>query len=288
MLRLDLLRDLRAGTPKKPGKPERPGSGPARRAMLAGLILLLVGAGLLFLSRPQWPRWTELPAVPGFLGGNAKAKADSLRRVEALRDAASRSIDASLGLSTAWLDQFETLPLENDAWTMSVSSFTPPDRFLLRGTARSGEALSAIQEALILFPGANLKVSSADKLEDAADAYAFEFSGTVRLEPDSAFAGDRTLPAAGIAGALDSLMASAATHGITLAPPATGSATQGGGLELRTFRATGSCDSSGISGIRSFFVHQRLTRAPFGIRRMVLEKRGERMAVFLDIMTFVH
>ncbi len=279
MLRLDLLRDLGPAP-----KAKKPGSGAARRALIAALVLLVAGAALLLLARPEWRDPSQWPSL---VRGNAAAKADSLRRLEALRGAASRSIDASLGLASAWLDQFETLPPENDGWTLGLASFTPPDRFLIRGVAHSGEVLSALQEALVLFPGADLKASTAEKLAGAADAHAFEFSGTVRLEADSAFGADRTVPSALLPAALDSLAAAAAAHGIALATPAPRSAAERGGLELRAYRAAGTCDSAGFEGLRNFLAYQRLKGAPFGIQRMILERRKQRTAVFLDIMAFV-
>lgn len=297
MLRLDLLRDLdrdpNAGTEntKASGAPEAPkpeGSGAGRRVLLVLAILLVAGAGLLYLSRSHRLE-VDLDLFGGkrrAVAGAEAARADSLQ-AETVRAKASRAVDEGLALSIEWLNQLETLPAENRAWTLAFSSFTSPNRFVLKGSARTAESISAVQEALVLFPGADLTESRADAYAAPGSGYAFAFSGDVSLVPqDSVPAVDRTLPASRLDAELDSLRNTALAAGIRLDAPQPGAVSAGGGLEARSYRISGNCDSVGVSAIRTLLETEQRRGSPFGVRRVTLENREGRQTVFLDIMAF--
>jgi hypothetical protein len=308
MLRLNLLRDLdasrsastsapRASQAPGPDAPKERSGGAGRRILAALAILILAGAGLFYLANRE--RIDDALDIGGKRTARLKqeaARADSLRAL-AVRAKASAAVDEALALSVAWLDQLETLPLADSARgkpskrgapapsVSAVSSFTPPDRFLLKGAAKSVEWVSAIQEALVLLPGADLRESATEKTADGLQAYAF--SGSLALEPgDSLPAVDRTRPATRLAEELDGLRAAALAAGVTLADPEQGPVTTGGGLEARSYRIAGICDSAGLGGVRSFLDAERRRGSPFGIRRLTLDQRDGHQTVILDIMAF--
>jgi hypothetical protein len=293
MLRLDFLRDLggdlHASAKQAPPavaparKPAPRGSGAGRRALAVLLILLVAGGAALYITRPR-----AFDFALDFGGRRAAeaARADSLRS-EALRMKASRAVDEGLALSVEWLDQLETLPLGDSGWTLTLSSFTPPGRFVLKGSARREEAISAVQEALVLFPGADVSESRADRYAAPESGYAFAFSGSVSLSPeDSLPPVDRTIPAGRLDVELATLRDAAMAAGIQLAPPEPGAASPGSGLEARAYRLSGTCDSAGLGRIRTLLEGERHRGSPFGVRRVTLENRDGRQTVFLDIMAF--
>jgi hypothetical protein len=275
------------------------GSGAGRRLFTALAILLVLGGGLLYLARPDLfdfgidigldfggKRATRLK--------NEAARADSLR-AESVRAQASNAVDVGLARSIEWLNQLETLPVEDNALSganaaipsFSVSSFTPPDRFALKGFSLNEATLSAIQEALVLLPGADVSESRAEKSLEKSGGYAYTFSGTVALLPeDSLPPVDRTIPVARLAAELDLFRNTAQATGITLADPVPGASSLGGGLEARAYRVSGTCDSTGVSGIRAFLDAERRRGSPFGVRRLMLENRNGHRSLFLDIMTY--
>ena len=311
MLRLDLLEDLNAsgaagekresaprhdmpetGSEER-GEPPR-GPGPARRAFIALIALAIVivaGAALTYFGNRD--RFESLLDFGGHRAAAAAARADSLR-TQALCAKASLAVDETLARSIEWLDQLETLPLEDSAAGKSkvpvsaLSSFIPPDRFVLKGIARSEERISAIQEALVLLPGADLQESTMEKAADSVGGgFAYGFSGSVSLDiVDSLPAVDRTRPAARLTDELDSLRQAAAAAGIALSEPQAGPTSSGGGLEARSYRFTGTCDSTGLSGVRAFLDAERHRGSPFGVRRLTLDNQKGQQTLILDIMAF--
>lgn len=289
MLRLNLLRDLQAEDQAAPA-PAR--SGLPRRLAAALLVLLAVGAILLFVAQPRWLRLdaSRLPAL--FTGVDAKAveaaRADSLRRLEVLRAEASRRVAVNQSLAAAWLEQLETVLPASGEPVFSLASFTPPGEFLLRGTAPSEEAISVLQEALVLFPGMDLRQSEIGEAgTDGKPGLPFAFSGSVALAgEDSLPASDRILSLARLDAEIEEMRRSALSAGITLAPPEAAKTGGSGALRMHLFRVSGSCDSTGFSAVLTFVEQERQRKSPFGIQRVILTQRDSQKLVFLDIMTF--
>ncbi|HEX2612555.1 MAG TPA: hypothetical protein VHO02_03060 [Fibrobacteria bacterium] len=288
MLRLDFLRDMardldparKPATPAPRRSPE--GSGAGKRALGVLLVLMIAGGVALYITRPRLFDFVD------FGGKRAAevARADSLR-TQALHMKASRAVDEGLALSIEWLNQLETLPLGDSAWALTLSSFTPPGRFVLKGSARKEETISAVQEALVLFPGADVTESRADRYAAPESGYAFAFSGSVTLSPeDSLPPVDRTIAVDRVDAELTSLRDAATAAGILFATPEPGAAAPGSGLEARAYHLSGTCDSAGLAGIRTLLEGERRRGSPFGVRRLTLENRDGHRAVFLDIMAF--
>lgn len=301
MLRLNLLRELSAEGRNTPPPP--PYSGVLRRSLTALLGLLLVGALLTFVAQPKWlhgPGSPLSPLYPLFPAERAKAakareaaRRDSLQRVEALLVEASRRVAAEQEQAGAWLDQLETVLPANGAHVFSLASFTAPGSFLLRGTAASAEALSALQESLVLFPGMDLRQSDAGELPAPGGSAAkstgipFAFSGTVNLDPtDTLEPRNRVLSSAMLDTELGEMIRSASSAGISLTAPQPGAVSRSGVLRLHPFRLSGTCDSAGFSAVSQWLAAERERASAFGIQRLVLSQRGVQKSVFLDILAF--
>ncbi len=310
MLRLNLLRELSGNS--QGTLPPPPYSGLLRRMLTALLGLLLAGALLTFVAQPKWlhfPGTPLSPLYPIFPAERAKvaealevARQDSVRRVEALQSEASRRVAVEQEQVGAWLDQLETvLPAArtNPTHTFTLTSFTAPGSFVLRGTAVSAEALSALQESLILFPGMDLRQSVGDATEESgpqealpagvrkASGIPFLFEGTVNLAPsDSTPPKNRVLSAEMLDTELEEMIRSASSVGITLTPPQAGAVSRTGVLRLHPFRLSGTCDSAGFSAVSQWLAAERERASSFGIQRLVLSQRDARRLVFLDILAF--
>jgi hypothetical protein len=317
MLRMNLLRDLapsasaksktaarKAHKVDRDDEPRLPRTGIARRVFML-LVLAVVVAGVVsMLMYPEqtktrgmalWTQFTD-PEAP------ARARADSLQRVEVLRMAASRRVAQSQSQAIAWLRELETvLPPDSVAprqarrhatpvtpdYTFSLASFTPPQTFILRGNARSLETLAGLQEALVLFPGIELRQSQSQEAEDARAGLKFAFSGTVALEEDDSIPStNHVLPASRLDAELGLLTESAAALGIRFAPPGPGVTSRAGALRIHTHRLSASCDSVGFTAISTWLEGERYRGSPLGIQRVTLVQEGNEKTVFLDIMAF--
>jgi hypothetical protein len=293
MLRLNLLRTL---TPSPPG-PGQSGDtesvetapGPLRPVLLILLGLLVLGAVSLYLAKPAW---LNLDALSGIGARTEAARADSLRRVETLRADASRLVAHRQSLAIEWLDQLEaTVPMGTHAPIMTLSSFTASGAFILRGTAGTAEVLSALQEALVLIPGMDLRESRAEELgETRRTGFSFVFSGSVTLPPDtSSPAGNRVIPAEDLEKHLTVLVESAALEGLDFSQPEAGTVIASGILRLHPYRLSGSFkapDSAAFSVLRSVLTGERHRGSPFGVQRVTMENRSGQRTVSLDIMAF--
>lgn len=309
MLRINLLRELPPSS-FSPGVPSasasssagsaRPapggngGTGTLRRVLLTLLGLLVLGAVALYLAKPPW---LNLEGIPGLDGGRDAARADSLRRVEALRAEASQLVAQRQSLAIEWLDQIEAAlpPVDaahpaTTATVVTLSSFTASGAFVLRGTVATAEELSALQEALVLIPGMDLKESRADELESPQTGFSFAFTGTVALPVDTMpVSRDRVIPAGELERHLTALKEAAALAGVEFTAPQAGGAISSGILRLQSYRLAGSFvtpDSNAISALRNILADERHRGSPFGVQRVTMENREGRKTVSLDIMAF--
>lgn len=311
MLRLNLLRDLPPSSHAAPresaasvggpgavdGGAPTPRGGALRPILLILLGLLVLGAASLALIAP---RGLDLPVdLARLWARDDRARADSLRlekTLQALRTDASARIAASQTQAIEWLYHLESALPEPGAESarLTRASFAVPGRFVLRGEAAGQEALSAIQEALVLVPGLDLVESVSGDSAGAATAPAFpetfSFSGTIDFPTDTAaprlelVATAETLPTR-----LTHLAAAAAALGITLEAPRGGDVLASGALRLHAYRIAGTLqtpDSTGFTPVRELLETERHDGSPLGIQRVTLENRGGRRLVFLDIMAF--
>jgi hypothetical protein len=306
MLRVNLLRDLPSSPPPSgSARQEVPatsaqgneGAGTLRPVLLTLLGLLVLGAVALFLARPPW---LNLEGLSGFSDGAANrdtARADSLRQIEALHADASRLVILRQSLAIEWLDQIEAaLPPENaapgstGATVVTLSSFTTSGAFVLRGAVATAEELSALQEALVLIPGMDLRESRADELETPRSGFSFAFTGTVILPVDTTpLPGNRVIPVGELERHLTLLIEAAALEGVEFNAPRTGATVASGILRLQSYRLTGSfvtADSNSISALRNILAGERHRGSPFGVQRVTMENREGRKTVSLDIMAF--
>jgi hypothetical protein len=308
MLRLNLLRELPAensGSPKPPSN-----FGILRRLATALLVLLLAGALLIFLTQPSWLHlpgspWSRLydyfPAKRKQAAAALEAtRQDSLRRVETFSAAASRTVQTNQTLAAAWLEQLESVlpvtgaqnaPQVRNTYAFSLAAFTPPGTFLFRGTAVTEEALSTLQETLVLFPGIELLESQAGEAEPTRAAtepgIPFLFSGTIELEEnDTVPVSNRVVSLSELQFELNALNRSALSAGISLTTPQEGSVSPSGPLRLHPFRVSGSCDSAGFSAVAVWLAAERARNSAFGIQRIALSQRGPQNLIFLDILAF--
>jgi hypothetical protein len=289
MLRLNLLRDMAPAAPENP-RPLRP----PRRAPLILLGLLAIGGAGLYLAKSQnFDPGGMLAALGGDKAAREAARADSLRRATVLRAEASRLTAERQVLAIEWLHQLEAaLPPDSGEYVVTLSSFTPPGEFLLRGTARNSEVLATLQEALVLLPGMDLRQSQADEIEgDPAGSFSFLFAGSLDLgqaeeASDSMPPMDRVRSAEQLDENLASWLRSAAPAGVAFSPPEAGGETVAGTLRIHSWRLRGSCDSVGFGAVRALLEDQHIQGSPFGLRRITLENRGGRKTAILDIMAF--
>lgn len=316
MIRIDLLRDLtsKAETNTPPQPP--PGYGPLKRAAYALLTLLVLSAVGLWLAKPEW---MNVQRVTSLWTLGDKAQQDSLQ-AQSLRAKASRLVDARQVGAIEWLAILENLatdPHQAGSVVFTQSSFTAAGDFALEGIAPSAEALSALQEAMVLVPGLDLKESRAAEIPGRAPvAFTFSFAG--RVAPDSlagatapapqdtvtATVANRVMSRTALKAHMDTLVSAGAGLGITFASPRTKDAGRQGALTLNSWRlkglvsvpvvsGAGSTDStvtspvslSPWSALRTLWEQERHRGSPFAIQRITLATQDSQNVVFLDILT---
>jgi|GEM_PF-5577431 len=307
MIRIDLLRDL-ASIPEAsaPGAPP-PGQGPLKRAAYALLALLVLGAVGLWLAKPEW---MDVQKVTSFWKRHDAAREDSVHALR-LRAKASRLVDARQAGVIEWLATLEGLtadPHQAGAVAFTKATFTAAGDFALEGLAPSAEALSALQEAMVLVPGLDLKQSRATEIPGRAPvSFAFSFAG--HIAPDSLATDTLAAPLANRVGAraalaaqLDTLVAAGAGLGITFATPRAGETGRQGALNLDTWRLKGliappgpvnEADSGQVTAttpsspwgtLRALWERERHRGSPFAIQRITLATQDSQNVVFLDIL----
>lgn len=335
MMRLDLLRSL---PPTRP--PSAPAPKPGRKAWMLALLSLLVLAALAFwLARPEWVSGRASAAWQSLTSGGERARADSVQSADALARQASRQIDARQAAVIEWLYQLELLQPEPSApsapgatekaapaWSASAvsftySTFTASGEFLLEGRAASAEALSALQEAMVLIPGMNLRDSHADEVEGrGGSAFDFRFAGVVTFTPLedngsspatdtvtatepgpagtppvpgealASVAGNRVVDAAALPARLDGFLRAAGARGVRFAAPEAGPVTRAGALRAHLWKVRGgfedpeTTERSALTSLRSLLEHERHEGSPFAIQRITLNGRHAQQVVFLDIL----
>jgi hypothetical protein len=296
MLRINLLRHLPA--------PEAPAEKPPRRGAGRRVLGVLVAAALI-VGAVWFFRYSPYPAVlagkfaPAVDETPKPAPADSARlAVEAALEARAAGEIAALQASALRLS-FALEPfLPGAATTPRVARavLSPPAEFLLRGEAASPEALSRLQESLVLAPGLDL-ARSASQDNPAGRGLEFLFAGTVSADSansttsDSASAPDSAESPAAVplldAAALDRAWASfleeAAAAGIAFTVLPSGAPTAAGGLRAHPYRVQAACAPSLL---REFLAERFLQGSPFGIRRITWEINSGSQLVSLDIMAF--
>jgi hypothetical protein len=292
MLRLNLLRNLPVESPSAPRHDGSAASGTLRHVLVVLLVLLVLGAGSLYLVKPEWMSYVGTTRYFG--GGKHEAaretvRADSIRRARILQAEVSRMVAERQSVAIEWLLHLETVfPLESGEHAMTFSSFTFPNEFQLRGTAGTGGALSAIQESLVLLLGMNLLQSRAREIEGRArEGFQYLFAGTVEFEAgDSVVTVNRITTAGQIETLLAASLQSAVPLGITFSPPEPGAAAVSGTLRVHPFRLAGFCDSGGFEAVRNFLEAEYHRGSPFAVQRVTLDHRSGKKAVFLDILAF--
>ncbi len=345
MMRVDLLRSLPpTRTPAAPA----PGPGPGKR--LLAVLLLLVLAGLaIWLARPEWVSGRVAAAWHSLTSGGEQARADSLQRADAVARQASRQIDARQAAVIEWLYHLELLqpeppvasgagattkavPVSPGSSTSSIlstapvsftySTFTASGEFLLEGRAASAEALSALQEALVLIPGMDLRESHAVEAEGSrGPAFDFRFAGFVTFTPVedggpieamdtgattrsagspvtapvtgqalAPVAGNRVADAAALPARLEGFLRAAGARGLRFAAPEAGPVTRAGALQAHPWRVRGDFEGPDATGrsalvsLRDLLEHERHDGSPFAIQRVTLNSRHADLMVFLDIL----
>lgn len=303
MMRVNLLRPLGANADESasPPPPAPREDGPAWKPVLFVLLLLLV-AGVLAVGYVK-PKWLNLERISK-LWERPAPDTDALARAQAAAEHASRLVDARQEAAIEWLYQLELLMPTPDAnipkapVVPTLATFTAAGDFLLSGTAASAEALSALQETLVLVPGLDLRESRAEEVAGSAGpAFTFRFTG--RLEPtgDDTSAGtaepvaavrNRVVDSIAITAHLDTLLNTAKAKGFTLASPRAATPAPSGaftahGWRLKAVYAAGQ-EASFFTAIREVLELERHRGSPFAVQRITLEKQGARKTVFLDIL----
>jgi hypothetical protein len=322
MIRLNLLRGLPPVEP--PSEPESPGTtSGSLKQILAVLLVLLVGGTLaVWLAKPEWVNWD---LTTGFGLGDDKARADSLRLVEARNLQVSRLVEARQTAAIEWLAHLEaTLSGAAHAGTLTLtrSAFAASGEFALEGTSTTAEALSALQEGLVLVPGLNLRESRATEIAGARGLhFVFKFAGHIDyrvadvpiapvMEADStsqtvqATTADRppknrVVAPSEVQTALETLMRSAQAADINFAEPGIASITRSGAMNLHAWRlkslgaAVSTADSlrsdstlepSIFGTLREIVEGERFRGSPFAIQRVTVTERDGKHTVFLDIL----
>jgi hypothetical protein len=301
MMRIDLLRDLRteseraaagrAAGAKAPQDP-RSGGGPLKRAAFVLLTLLVLAAVGLWIKHPEW---INVQRVTSLWTLDQTARQDSLRAA-ALREKVSRVVEARQTAAIEWLATVEALsadPHQAGPVTFSSATFTAAGAFSLEGVG-GAEAVSALQEALVLVPGLELLQSRATEVAgQTPPAFSFHLEG--RLLDSAANGADtadsaasrapvrpRIVPAAGLAAHLDTLLRAAADLGITLAPPRAGNPGRQGALSLHAWHLKGYVENP--VALRTLWEQERHRGSPFAVQRVTVSSHEGKNAVFLDIV----
>jgi len=289
MTNLNLLRDLddAGATPEKKRKrtPRAPESGSPGILLVVLLLLLLGGGTAVYLVKPEW---LGLPPAAHSAAETARIAAKEEVQ-QALWQAASRKIEAGQTQAAEWFELLRiTLPdPQVTNYALTLVSFTPPGEFILRGTAASMETASLIQEALVLFPGMDLRQSRARPADAPRRGYDILFTGALEPAPaDTAAPRQRVRPAQELEAELQRLLATAAEAGLALAAPDSATVVPSGTLRLHTWRVAGVADSAAIPALARFLETGREHATAFGIRRVTLEVREGLQTVFLDIMAY--
>lgn len=314
MLRINLLRHLPG--PETPVEPPRGGAGKRLLGLLALLAAgaVIAGAAWFFYASPYKERFArkpapvaEKPAPSGPAGRSEGLSArDSARlalETRALEEIAAQQA-AALRLSRA-LESF--LPGSPGARPITLAVLTAPAEFLLRGEAASPEALSRLQETLVLVPGIDL-ARSASRDKKTGRGLDFIFSGTVSPDagadsgapadstPDSAkfpdsLASVATDPApvstvlaeAALDSAWSAFLGQAAAAGLAFAVLPAAEPTAAGDLRTHAYRVQAACAPSAL---REFLAGSSVQGSAFGIRRISWEINSGSRLVSLDIMAF--
>ncbi len=296
MMRIDLLRSLPPSPDATP--PPKPPSGGALKSLgLVVLVLVLAGSAIL-VAKPEWVPASWVTTWRSVMQGGVvteQAHADSLRRAQAVAVQASHQIEARQTAVIEWLYQLELLrpappspspshrslrggtrdPFSSDApVSFTTSTFTASGEFLLEGRAASAEALSALQEALVLIPGMDLRESDASEVAGSRDpAFDFRFAGSLAAplsgggdvsegvsenkgdtgegteNPDgigealesagAAAVRNRVGEAATLSAELDSFLRTAAERGLDFAPPPEARVARAGSLRAHAWLLRG-------------------------------------------------
>jgi hypothetical protein len=297
MLRINLLRHLPA--------PEAPAEKPPRRGAGKRLLGLLAAAAL--AAGAVW--FFRYSPYPGALARKLAPASDAAKPAPVATDSARLAAEAALEaralgeiaalqapalrLSLA-LEPF--LPGTATTPRVARAVLSPPAEFLLRGEAASPEALSRLQETLVLAPGLDL-ARSASQDNPAGRGLEFLFAGTVSGDsansttsdsgsfPDSAASAAVVplLDAAALDRAWASFLEEAAAAGIAFTVLPAGAPTAAGSLQAHPWRVQAACAPSLL---REFLSARFSHGSPFGIRRITWEINSGSQSVSLDIMAF--
>lgn len=345
MMRVDLLRSL---PPSPLGSPPKRRAGGSLKVFVVILVVLgfLLGAGaVIWRVKPGWIPAPVATAWDSLANGGASAQrahADSLRRAEAVALRASRQIEARQAAVIEWLYQLELLqsarsasppaargphgsqepPEQTRHVTLVASTFTASGEFVLEGRAASAEALSALQEAMVLIPGMDLRESEATEVAGSRDpAFDFRFAGSIHdgtpageratdgsavdPNPDDSVGVERAdstknvLPAGGMRLAeaatvnarLEAFVQSATERGVAFAPPSgPGATSRAGALQAHFWTLRGvvtpppDAAVSPLTVLRELLEHERHHASPFAIQRITVNERRGQTMVFLDIL----
>jgi hypothetical protein len=318
MMRVNLLR----GLPPKEGvtpPPPPPEGAPLKRALSVLLVLLVASAVTLWLAKPEW---IHLQRVSSLWESDKAAHADSLHHAQLVHHKASQLIEARQTEAIEWLSNLEALTADlhgAGAVTLTTATYTAAGEFVFEGFAPSAEALSALQEALVLIPGLDLRQSRATEIA-ARGSIGFNFHFAGRMLPeneridttasDTAIAiqdsvqtpvRNRVVPSGSLALHLDTLARAAEGLGIVLAAPLRGDTSRQGALTLNSWRLKGglTSDSSTVSTtaqdsvlapsspfaeVRELLEQERFRGSPFAIQRITLSEKNGQWVVFLDIL----
>jgi hypothetical protein len=296
MMRINLLRHLPA--PEAPVE-KTPRRGVGKRLLALLLAVALIAGAVWFFRSPYFQgfAWKSAPVA----GEPAPVAVDSTRttptpreELEARAVAEIAALQASaLRLSLA-LESF--LPGAAATPRISRAVLSPPADFLLRGEAASPEALSRLQESLVLEPGLDL-ARSASQDKPNGPGLEFLFAGTVSTDSANSTTSDSTnsidstgsaavvplLDAAALDRAWAAFLEDAAAAGITFTVLPAGAPTSAGSLQAHPYRVQATCTPPLL---REFLASRGMRGSPFGIRRITWEINSGSPLVSLDIMAF--
>lgn len=326
MMRVNLLRPLPPNTENGSAAPRREprGGGPLKPALLVLLLLGAAGALVVGLTKPEWLKPERLAHLWNRAG---REEAESLRRAQAVAAQASRLVDARQEAAIEWLYQLELLQPDGEPArgaaaeppvTLTLATFTASGEFLIAGTAVSAGALSAVQEALVLVPGMDLRESRALEIAGTAGpAFDFRFTGRLDAErpahaagdngaavTDSAIAPDtaagppapvaeappvlrnRVIDSAAVTAQRDTLLHAASAKGFTFAPAKAAAPVRSGALTARGWKMKGAFAGTEnvFTALREVLELERHRGSPFAIQRITVEQAGDQKTVFLDIL----
>jgi hypothetical protein len=303
MLRINLLRHLPA--------PEAPVEKTPRRGAGKRLVGLLVAVALIagavwFFRSPYFKgfAWKSAPVATEPVPVAVDSAPPAPKALEGLEARAVEEIAAlqasALRLSIA-LESF--LPGAAATPRVSRAVLSPPAEFLLRGEAASPEALSRLQESLVLAPGLDL-ARSASQDNPAGPGLEFLFAGTVSADSANSTTSDATLDSTNSIDSLDSMgsaivvplldaaaldrawaafLEDAAAAGIAFTVLPAGAPTTAGSLQAHAYRVQAPCAPPLL---REFLASRGMRGSPFGIRRITWEINSGSPLVSLDIMAF--